>query len=145
MLGIEKTVENESDGYTCCNWCSWYSHKKIRIRTRRLKNKGTSGDPSNYSIAKIGQNTEKSRGDVRDCCKRSSANTDVKNFQRVKIIRKTRRIMDFAVPADTSVEIKESGKRDMYVNLVREIKEKWHMKVTGIRMVISAVGIILKD
>ena len=38
---------------------------RIGKKTRRLGNKWTSGDHPNYSIAEIGQNNEKSRGDLR--------------------------------------------------------------------------------
>ena len=59
------TVEHESDVYTNCNWCSWYSHRIIGIRTRGLGNKRTNGDHPNFNIIEIGQNTEKSLGDLR--------------------------------------------------------------------------------
>ena len=26
---LKKTMEHESDGNTCCNWCIWYSHQRI--------------------------------------------------------------------------------------------------------------------
>ena len=58
-------MENESDDDTNCNWCTWYSHQQIDKRTGGLKNKRTSGDHPNDSIIKIGQNTEKSPGDLR--------------------------------------------------------------------------------
>ena len=54
----EKTLEHESDGDTNCKWCAQYSHHN---GTGGLENKRTRGD---YSI-KIGQNTEKSSGDLR--------------------------------------------------------------------------------
>ena len=41
------------------------SHQKIGIGTGRFGNKRTSGDHPNYSIIKIGQNTEKSPEDLR--------------------------------------------------------------------------------
>ena len=47
-------MEHESDGYTNCNQCSWYSHQMIGKRTRGLGNKSISGDNPNYSIAVIG-------------------------------------------------------------------------------------------
>ena len=62
---LEKTVEHESDVYTNSNWCSWYSHRRIIKRTRGLGNKRTCGDHQNYFTAEIGQNTEKSPGDLR--------------------------------------------------------------------------------
>ena len=39
--------------------------KKLDIGTGGLGNKRTSGDHPNHSIIKIGQNTEKSSGDLR--------------------------------------------------------------------------------
>ena len=43
----------------------WYSHQRIGKGTRRTGNKNMSGDHPNDSIVKIGQNTEKSPGDLR--------------------------------------------------------------------------------
>ena len=34
-----KSVEYESDGYTNCNWYSWYNHQRIDKGTGRLGNK----------------------------------------------------------------------------------------------------------
>ena len=62
---MENTVEHESDGYTNCNWCSWYNHQMIGTRTGGLGNKRTSGDNPNCIIVAIGQNTEKSPGDLK--------------------------------------------------------------------------------
>ena len=56
-------MEHESDDYTNCNWFSWYSHQRINKGTGGLGNKRSSGDHPNYCI--IGQNTEKSPGDLR--------------------------------------------------------------------------------
>ena len=60
-----KKLENESDRYTNCNWCTWYSYQRIGKRTRGFRNKRTNGDNPNYSIAEVGKNTEKSLGDLR--------------------------------------------------------------------------------
>ena len=60
----KKTVQHESEDYTKCNWCFWYSHQKIGERTWWLRNKRTSGDSPNNSVTEIGQNTEKSPGDL---------------------------------------------------------------------------------
>ena len=64
-LGIEKTTEHESDNYTNRDWCFWYSHQSIIKGAKGLGNKKTSGNHPNYSIIEIGQNTEKSPGDLR--------------------------------------------------------------------------------
>ena len=58
-------MEYESDVYTNYNWCSWYSHQRIGTGTGRLGNKRTSGDHPNKYITEIGQNTEKSPGDLK--------------------------------------------------------------------------------
>ena len=49
------------------------------------------------------------------------------------IIRKKRtyRIVDFAVPADHRGRIKESEKRDKYLNLAREVKKTIEHEVDG--------------
>ena len=61
----KKTVEHESDVYTNCIWCSWYSHQRIYKGTGGLGNKRMSGDHPNYCIIEIGQNSKKSPGDLR--------------------------------------------------------------------------------
>ena len=52
--------------------------------------------------------------------------------------------MDFAVPADHSIKLKESKKKDKYEGLTRELKKLWNMKVTIIPIVIGAFGIVTK-
>ena len=77
-LGIEKTVEHESDDYTNYNWCSWYGHQRIGTRTGRLGTNGTGRDCPNYRIVEIGQNTEKSPGDLK---RLAVTQTPVRNSQ----------------------------------------------------------------
>ncbi len=48
--------------------------------------------------------------------------------------------MDFAVPADHRIKLKECEKKDMYVDLARELKKLWNMQVTIIPIVIGAFG-----
>ena len=50
--------------------------------------------------------------------------------------------MDFVVPANHWVKLKESEKRDKYLILVRELKKLWNMKVTFIPIVIGALGTV---
>ena len=57
-------MEHESDGDTNCNWCTRYNYQRIDTRTG-AGNKRTGGDHPNYSIVEIGQNTEKSAGDLQ--------------------------------------------------------------------------------
>ena len=56
------------------------------------------------------------------------------------------RIVDFAVPADHRVKLKENDKRDKYLDLARELKKKtlWNIKVTVIPIVIGALGTVTK-
>ena len=55
---LKKTMENESNTYTNCNWCSWYSHRRIIKGNGGLGNKRASGDHSNFYIIEMGQNTQ---------------------------------------------------------------------------------------
>ena len=61
--------------------------------------------------------------------------------------KRTYRIVNFAVPANHIVKIKEHEKRDRYLDLSREQKNPtklYKMEVTGIPMVIGALGTIPK-
>ena len=52
--------------------------------------------------------------------------------------------MDFAVPANHKVKLKESEKKDKYLDLARELKKLWNMKVMVIPMVIGTLGTVIK-
>ena len=58
-------MEHENDGVTICSWRTWNDSERIDKGTGRFRNMRKSGDYSDYSIIKIGQNTEKSPGDLR--------------------------------------------------------------------------------
>ena len=60
------------------------------------------------------------------------------NQQKNKICK----IVDFAVSADHRINLKESEKKDKYLDLARELKKLWNMKVTIVPIVIGALGII---
>ena len=45
--------------------------------------------------------------------------------------------MGFAVPEDQWVKIKESKRIDKYLDLTRELKKLWNMKVTVISVVVG--------
>ena len=82
---LKKTVEQESEVYN--NWCYWYSHQSISKGTWGLGNKRKSEGHLNY-IIEIGQNTEKSPGNLRrlavrkNSSERSSANADGKKLSQ---------------------------------------------------------------
>ena len=63
------------------------------------------------------------------------------NQQKKKKIGK---IVDFAVPADHRIKLKEYEKRNKYLDLARELKKLWNMKVTIIPIVIGAFGTVTK-
>ena len=58
-------MEHEGDGDTDCNWCTWNDAKRLGKGARGVRNRKASRDHPNYSIVRIGQNTEKSPGDMR--------------------------------------------------------------------------------
>ena len=58
--------------------------------------------------------------------------------------KRTCKIVDFAVPADHRIKLKESEKKDKYLNLARELKKLWNIKVTIIPIVIGAFGTVTK-
>ena len=63
------------------------------------------------------------------------------------IINKRKRIckiVGFAVPPDHRINLKESEKKDKYLDLVRELKKLWNMKVTMVPIVIGALGTVTK-
>ena len=63
------------------------------------------------------------------------------NHQKEKRIWK---IVDFAVPANHRIKLKECKKKDKYLELARELKMLWNMKVTIVPIVIGAFGTITK-
>ena len=65
-------------------------------------------------------------------------------FIIISIKKKICKIVDFAVPADHRIKLKECEKRDQYLDLARELKNLWNMTVTIIPIVISAFGTVTK-
>ena len=117
---LKKTMEYESDSDTDCCWGTRYSYQRIDKGTEGLGNKRTSGDYPNYSIAAIDQNTEKSPGDLLSLRIqwRPSSNAGVKNPQ------------------------KQCEKKDKYLDIARELKKLWNMKVTILPIVIGGFGTV---
>ena len=58
--------------------------------------------------------------------------------------KRTCKIVNFAVPAAHRIKLKESEKKDKYLNFARELKKLWNMKVTIIPIVIGAFSIVTK-
>ena len=54
------------------------------------------------------------------------------------------KIVDFAVPADHRIKLKEYEKKDEYLDFAGELKKMYNMKVTIIPIVIGAFGTVTK-
>ena len=69
-----------------------------------------------------------------------------RRLDRLIISKKKRiwKIVDFAVPADHRIKLKECEKKDKYLDLARELKKLWNMKVTIITIVIGAFCTVSK-
>ena len=65
------------------------------------------------------------------------------NNQQKKKMR-TCKIVDFAVPADHRVKLKERDKKEKCLDLVRGLKKLWNMKVMFILIVIGTLGTVTK-
>ena len=52
--------------------------------------------------------------------------------------------MDFHVPADHRVKLKENEKKGKYLDLARKLKKLWNMKVTNTPIVIGAFGTVIE-
>ena len=66
------------------------------------------------------------------------------NKKKKKKKKKICEIVDFAALADHRIKLKKSEKRDKYLDLARELKKLWNMKVTIISIVIVAFGTVTK-
>ena len=69
-------------------------------------------------------------------------NNSQQKKKKKKKIERTRQIVDFAVSADYKVKLKESEKKDKYLDLARELKKLRNMKVTVIPIVIGTLGTV---
>ena len=52
--------------------------------------------------------------------------------------------MDFAVPADHRIKLKECEKKDKYLDFARELKKLWNMQVRIIPIVIGTFEAVTK-
>ena len=65
----------------------------------------------------------------------STRRPDLVITKKKKKKKKIRKIVDFAVPADHRIKLKECEKKDKYLDLARELKKIWNMKVTIVPIV----------
>ena len=129
----------------------------------------------NHVIVKINQNTEKSSGDLRGLAFTQTPVKEYRqklmwNFNRnaqnsfgfwvtngwSKFSQITRpndiqqktitcRSEDFVIPADYRIKIKENEKWDKFLDLARELKKLWNMKVTVIPIVLDLISSVTKE
>ena len=66
----------------------------------------------------------------------------ISNFLQLTRRKKNLQLFDFAVPVADRVKLKEGEKINGYLNLARELKKLWDMKVTVIPLIIEALGTI---
>ena len=70
----------------------------------------------------------------------SARRPDLINKKKKKICK----IVYFTVPGDHRIKLKECEKTYKYLDLARELKKSWNMKVTVIPIVIGAFGTVTK-
>ena len=58
--------------------------------------------------------------------------------------KRNRKIVDFAVPADNRIKLKECEKKEKYLDLARELKKMSNIQVTIIPIVIGAFSTVTK-
>ena len=59
--------------------------------------------------------------------------------------KRTCKIVDFAVPADHRIKLKECEKKDKYLYFAREWKKLWNMQVTIIPIVFGVFETVTKE
>ena len=66
------------------------------------------------------------------------------NKQQQQQKKENKIIVDFAVLSDHRVNLKETEKKDKYLDFARELKKTWNMKETVIPIIIGALGTVMK-
>ena len=152
-LRTEKSMEHYGDGGTSGNWWTRNSPLGLGKGAGRVENQRTSRDHPNYCIVKICPNTEKS---PEELMRLAVIKTRVKNHKPVwnsqginynsnhwqeKI---TGHQVDFDVPVDQQVKIKESETINKYLDLAGELQKLWNVKIKVIAIV-DEIKTIPKD
>ena len=58
--------------------------------------------------------------------------------------KRTCKIVNFTVPADHRIKLKECEKKDKYIDLAKELKKLWNMQVTIMPIVIGPFRTVTK-
>ena len=74
----------------------------------------------------------------------SSSKQSILDSHNGKNLKKICKIVDFGVPADHRINLKECEKKDKYFDLARELEKLWNMKVTIVLIVIGALCTVTK-
>ena len=82
--------------------------------------------------------------DHQSSARRSDLIIISKKKKKKKKKKRICKIVDFVVPADHRIKLKECEKKDKYLDLARELKKLWNMLVTIIPIVIGAFGTVTK-
>ena len=85
-------MKHESDGNTNCNWYTRYSYQMFDTRTGRFGNNRRSRDYPHKSIVEIGQNSEKSLGELRKLAVIQTPVIKPLAYADVKISKKRKRM-----------------------------------------------------
>ena len=80
-------MEHGTSSDTNCNCCAWNDPQRLGKGAGKVENQRTTRDHPNYSIVKIGQNTEKNSVDLR---RLAITQTPVKG-QQLMLVLKTRK------------------------------------------------------
>ena len=122
--GTNKTEEHEGGSNTNCSWHTWNGSQRFAKETGRVENRRMNQDHSEYSIVQISQDTEKGPRNLRRLAVTQTNhdyNSRPSDSQQKK---RTCHIVDFAIPADLRVKLKEREKKNKYLILL-ENQKSW--------------------
>ena len=115
-------MKHGDDGDTNCSWCTWNGPQGLGKMIGTIENQKKNRDHRNFDIVKIGENTEKSPGDLR-------TPTSVKANQITLLQKLARR--------EIIIITKIAGKdKLLYVHgSYQDIRQKWKKQETLIQTV----------
>ena len=154
---LKKNVKSEGDSSINCSWCVWNGPQRLGEKTGGFRKRKKNREHTHQGITEIGKDTEKCPGYRRRLKKHqlplvgnslgeNNNNKNYYNYYYHYCYKRTCRIVDLTVPADHAVKLKESEKKDKYLELASELKktvERWY-QLTMISIVISALGTVTK-
>ena len=117
-LVLSRKLKGDSD--TSCSWCTWNDPKGFKKKIGGIGHKRKDRDHPDYSIAKIGLNTEKCPEETcshLESSKRLPAYADVKNLREVKYWALLKATLGISLSEHIPREIiwKSNGVKDVIV------------------------------